>query len=188
MHYFLTFIPILAIVIALGIKLYDTIKISYWKKIILLVIVVLSLSYNGYKDYIFHCIEKTKKVSENSLNVVIQQYIEDKTNEEDLVQMIGGRMESVGANFATKRLSASKYSYLPLWHSFTRERKSIMTNELLIDLKEKKPKLIMICKYNNNENEFNDLIKDKESWNRFLKENYIKDNESIKYYTIYKRK
>ena len=97
-------------------------------------------------------------------------------------------MESVGANFATKRLSASKYSYLPLWHSFTRERKSIMTNELLIDLKEKKPKLIMICKYNNNENEFNDLIKDKESWNRFLKENYIKDNESIKYYTIYKRK
>ena len=188
MHYLLTFIPILAMAISLAIKLYDTIKLYYWKKIILLVIVVLSLSYTGYKDYIFYCGKRTEKVSENSLNAMIQQYIEDETNEEDLVQMIGGRMESVGANFITKRLSASKYSYLPLWPSFTKERKSIMTNELIIELKEKEPELIMICQYNNNEKEFHELIEDKESWNEFLEENYIKDNESIKYYTIYKRK
>lgn len=188
LHYMITFIPVICMITALCLKFYDKQDLKYDVKVYFLSIIIILTSVISYKNYIVYCNEISNKVAENSLYLKIEQYILNETQETDLVQLIGGRMESVSANYRTKRLSASKYSYLPLWDTFTRERKAIMTNELIEDLKQNVPELIFICHNENNEKEFNDLIEDKKGWNEFIENNYIKDVETIQYYTIYKKR
>lgn len=189
MHYFTTFIPIIVMIIGLGIKLLDQININKNLKDIIITVIIVILSFDVYILYTGLCKKRMNPISNNSLNTIIREYIKDNTNETDFVQLIGGQVESVSANFTTQRLSASKYSYLPLWKTFTKERKASMTNELVEDIKANPPKLIFICKYNNNEEEFNELVQDKEAWNEFIKNNYNEDTKTLeKYYVIYSRK
>ena len=188
MHYFLTFIPILPMILAFYFQLYDTIKLNYLIKVIIICLIVILVSLDGYENYLNFCEVRYNQISKDSPYKTISSYILNETKENDLVQMIGGRMEAVSANYRTKRLSASKYSYLPLWPSFTKERKTFMVNECVNEIYEQKPQLIFICQYNNNANEFYELIEEEKIWDEFLINNYIKDEKSIAYYVIYKRK
>ena len=186
MHYFITFIPIVNIVVCFYLKLYENIKLKYNYKLIIIAIIVFAISFKGYNLYIKCIIEENKITNRYLFSDIINEFIENNTNSDDLVQLIGGRMESVGANFATRRLSASKYSYLPLWNTFTKERKAVMVNELVVDLYENIPKLIFICEDNNSE--FYDLIEDKTLWDKFIQEYYIENSKDIPIYRVYIRK
>lgn len=195
MHYMITFIPLMCIYSGLFIKLCDKIQIKYILKVIPLAIVVIVMSLVPYEVYAGIAYKRTKKVAENTYNAMIEDYVKNTTEPDDLVQIIGGRAEATQVNYKTKRLSASKYSYLPLWPTFTDERKAEMTNELIGELKEKKPKLIIICNYFDKESdpvsdkdEFYELIEDKEEWNKFLEENYIEPLNIDEYFILYNRK
>lgn len=195
MHYMLTFIPLICICSGLFIRICDKIPIKYILKVILVTIIVIATSLLPYELYIEITYKRTKKVPENAYAAIIIQYIEKTTNPDDLVQFIGGRVEATQANYKSKRLSASRYSYLPLWPTFTKERKSEMTNELVGELKETKPKLIIICNYSNknsdpisDKDEFYELIEDKESWNKFLEEIYLEPFVINDYFILYNRK
>ena len=186
MHYFITFIPVVVMVVALTLKLFDKIDIYYFLKIIGLVILLIIFAYHPYRSYFYHIKSFSQPVDPDNSYVKITEYIVENTQEDDLVQFIGGREEAVSANFRSKRLSASEYSYLPLWSTFNAERKAIIINEVVGDIKTSTPKLIFVCM--TNKPEFDALMEDKESWKDFLKENYSKDNKTIKNYIIYTRK
>lgn len=183
MHYFFTFIPIIVMLVGVIIRQFDKLPIETLIKVLLLIFLIGILT---CKSYIIYCNVFLRTPNNNILQTQIDDYIYSNTEEEDFVQLIGGSNESVGANFRTERLSASKYSYLPLWRTFTKERKEIMTNELIEELKNNVPKLIFICKQN--EREVNELIENKEEWKAFLEENYNTDTNTIKEYIIYTRK
>ena len=127
-------------------------------------------------------------MSENAVALIINKYIQNETTEDELVQIIGGNIEAVSANYKTQRLSASKYSYMPLWTTFTEQTKINIANEIVKDIEENTPKIIMVCKENNDESEFYKLIQDKEEWDKFLKDKYIKESLLPKQYSVYKRK
>ena len=185
MHYFITFIPILVMVIGFAIKLFDKINLKYIDKIFILTVTVLMITFDSYmlcRQYIKFF---ATPIDENDAYVKITEYITSNTEKEDLVQFIGGREEAVSANFRSKRLSASKYSYLPLWSTFTKERKAIITNEVIEDIKNNTPKLIFVCL--DNVEEFNDLINNKKEWDNFLEKNYSKDEKTIENYYIYSK-
>ena len=196
MHYFISFIPIMAMIVSLTITLFDKIKINKNIKIIIMAIIVIVLGIKPCHDYISYC--KRKNTDDNKQNLpqnvitpkkfsnIIDNYIQANSTESDFVQLIGGKMESVGANFRTERLAASKYSYLPLWDTFTKERKAKMTNELIEEIKRTNPKLILIC--DTNKEEFYSLIEDKDDWSNFISNNYNKDEDTIIFYTVFKRK
>ena len=120
--------------------------------------------------------------SNSSLQEHIDEYIYKYSNEDDLVQLIG----EDGANYRTKRLSASKYSYLPLWGSFTKERKQLIASEMILDIQKNRPKLIFIV--NNYYPKFNSVIVRKEEWDKFLDENYRMDLNLINEFIVYIRK
>lgn len=188
MHYFITFIPIIVMMMGTIFGILKEMKLNNKKRMnMIITIIIFILVINSWKYYIKFCniimnSENNKFVSE------IQEYIVNNSEENDLVQLIGGERESVSANFETERLAASKYSYLPLWNTFTEERKREITEELIRDIKINVPKLILISEYNGDYKEFNNLIEDKEEWNKFLDENYIVDSETIEEYIIYKKK
>ena len=179
LHYFFTFIPVIIMLIGIMIWLVDKIHIKYIFKVSAIALIIGYISYPSYEIYYNYHI---KKIETNSLQIKVDEYIYNNSNSEDLVQLIGG----VGANFRTNRLAASKYSYLPLWSTFTKERKEIMTNELVRDIRKNIPKLIFIG--NDYYIEFNQLIKEKQEWNKFLDDNYVVDVNSVNEFVIYVRK
>lgn len=185
MHYFITFIPILVMITALAIKLLDKIKIQYIDKIFILGTTILILTAYSYIVYISYVDLFSKPVDSDEPYIKITEYIVKNTGEEDLVQFIGGREEAVSANFRSRRLSASKYSYLPLWSTFTNERKSEIIDEVIGEIKTNIPKLIFVCL--DNEEEFNKLMNNKTMWDNFLEVNYTKDENTIENYVIYIR-
>ncbi len=180
MHYFITFIPIIVAVTGLMLRLVDKIKIKYVFKLTMIIILVLILSYQGYKEHVHYCkVYMTVELPESILDLQIKRYILNNSEETDLVQLIGGRGESVTANFRTKRLAGSKYNYLPLWDSFTKERKRLMVNDLVEEVKHNIPKLILMSRYQGNKMEFEELLNDGDAWYKFLDDNYELDLESI---------
>lgn len=185
MHYFITFIPIVFLITAL--LLYGTYNNQNNKTIKILGTVIITigmiLSVNSYYSLAKDIINR-KNPEESIISYKIKQYITENTEPTDRVQMIGGNIDAVVANYQTKRLSATRYSYLPLWASFKEERKKEIVNEVVEDIMEEKPKLIMVCVVE--EEQFNSLINNKEKWDKFLSENYEKDNASIGYENIYK--
>lgn len=188
MHYMLTFIPIIAMLTGIAASLYDKINIKYAIKVLVGAIVVVFISFSGYKFY-SDMFEKQREENKNKeISIQIVNYIRSETNCDDTVQMIGGRGEAVGANYSAERLAPSKYSYLPLWPSFTKERKRKITNELVEEVQNNLPKLIFICKYNNNANEFYELIDDKERWNEFIEKNYEPNENIVDYYIVYNKR
>lgn len=185
MHYFITFIPIVFLITAL--LLYGTYENKNNKTIKILGTILIAIgmivSVNSYYGLAKDIINR-KTPKESMIAYEIKQYIIENTEPTDKVQMIGGNKDAVAANYQTKRLSATRYSYLPLWASFKDERKKEIVNEVVEDIMEEKPKLIMVCVVE--EAQFNSLISNKEEWDEFLSENYEKDNTSIKYENIYK--
>jgi len=180
MHYFLTFIPIIVMLVGSFISLFDRIQIlNIFKYMLITTFVLISIC----KSYLLYCKYYLEAPAVPFVQTQIDNFINNNSHDDDLVQLIGGGTESVGANFRTERLSASKYSYLPLWGSFTEDRKKIMTNELVEEVKENVPKLIFIS--NESKGEFDSLIEDKKEWNDFLSENYSIDVVSVNTYIIY---
>lgn len=187
MHYFITFIPIVFLVTALllyGINEHKDNKII---KISGIIVILIGIAISGINYYNMSKDIITKATSsEGMFTQLIRNYILENSEPTDKVQMIGGGNESVTANYKTRRLSPTRYNYLPLWNSFKDERKAEIVNEVTTTLMQEKPKIIMICE--NVFEKFNSLIDNKENWDEFLSENYEIDNESILFYTIYKKK
>jgi len=182
MHYFITFIPIVVVVIGFVLKVYDKVILTN-KKMVLTFIILLTIIM-GYTYYAIFTYGRSEPLDKNNNYIKIINYIQENSDKNDYVQLIGGREEAVCANFNTRRLAASKYSYLPLWPSFTKKAKIAITNEIVYDIMQNYPKLIFI--YRDKSNEFYSLINDKDKWSNFIKENYIIDDKSIEGYVIYK--
>lgn len=187
MHYFITFIPIMIYILALvlyGINENKNSKVVKIGGIILLVlgILVCGKSYCDLGQDILERLSDNNKVIEYK----IRKYIIENSTETDKIQMIGGRNESVTANYQTKRLAPTRYNYLPLWNSFKRERKEKIVNEVVEEIKKEKPKIIMVCLLN--EEEFNSLVHNKEDWEQFLNQDYNRSLKEIEFYDIYTRK
>lgn len=184
MHYFITFIPIIILSIAVVLYVIETNK---KKKIIfgvgiVLVFLALIVSFNNY--YILAKIIEFRAIPrEEVTSYQIKKYIFENTEKEEKVQMIGGGVESVTANYSTQRFAPTRYNYLPLWNSFKKEKKEEIVNEVVNKLEEENPRLIII--HNSEYQEFNSLVQEKEKWNDFLNENYRVDKESINNYVIY---
>ncbi|MCI8620999.1 MAG: hypothetical protein HFJ50_04440 [Clostridia bacterium] len=193
MHYMITFIPILCMCISVIIKVYDKLQRKYIEKSIILGALICVISIYGYSKYL----EMTFKdyPLADKIGKGLDIYINLESDKDDLIQFIGGRAEAVGANYRNKRFAASKYSYLPLWNTFSVERKQEIVNEVAQDLKENKPKLIFICEYSltgerKTDEEFYMLLEDKIGWEEFLNKNYIQEESGLfkTMYRIYKRK
>ena len=188
MHYMLTFIPILAMCIALSIKVFDKIQLLYLHKLIVVVVIGGYLSYLGYNQYIHTCKIRKNVDYQSTIAGFMEQSVKYVASPDECIQIIGGRAEATGTNYRAQRLAASKYSYLPLWTSFTKERKQEMTSKLIEDIKNNRPKIIMICKYGEYLMEFNESIIDKEDWQNFINDNYIEQDILPKYYIVYVKK
>ncbi len=185
-HYFLTFVPIMFITVALILATICEYKNNKIIKIAgtILIIVGIILSGNSYYKLVKEIKERTNP-TENEIAYQINRYILENTTEMDKVQMIGGREEAVNANYKTKRLAPTRYSYLPLWDTFKEDRKREIINEVVEKIEIEKPKIIMICTMQ--EEEFNSLINDLAKWKSFLNQNYDKDITSVKTETAYYR-
>lgn len=188
MHYFVTFIPLICAITGWLLKVYDKIDLNVKVQVknVWLVFFVILLVANGYVLQFSWLNYRYTKVDNNSQYSKIIEYINNNSSNQDLVQIIGGREEAVCANFNTKRLSASKYSYLPLWDTFNEQAKNKMVNELVNDVIENIPELLIIC--DSSREEFYSLITDKEKWNEFIKQEYLEDTNTIENYCIYSRK
>lgn len=176
---------------ALALKLYDKIKISKSKKQVIAIVLVIVISCIAYIPYTINIYEKAQIGVEAQFAEKMDKYIKENTEPEDLVQLIGGSNEAVGANTRTRRLAASKYSYIPLWGTFTIERRQEIVEQAIDEIKINKPKIIFICQYEGSAKKFNELMKDKEGWDNFLNENYNLDEEitkELQVYEVYKRK
>lgn len=187
MHYFITFIPVIILMVALSLY---AMKVSFKNKPlkilgVLLISAVMLISLKSYMSLANEIILRTEP-KEYIIGYAIKNYIFENTEETDKVQMIGGTAESVTANYETKRFAATRYNYLPLWNSFKVERKAEIVNEVVDKIIEEKPKLIFICMQQYEE--FNLLINDKEKWNEFLGTNYNVNRDEIKLYVVYNRK
>lgn len=188
MHYFHTFIPIIVMMMGMIFKEIKQDDNNSKKYIIdagvTIFILILILNSCNYYEKVCKVLMNSQK---NKLAIELQEYIKNNSTEDDLVQLIGGRMESVSANFKTERLAASKYSYMPLWDTFTEERKKEIAEELISDIELNVPELILISKYNGDYKKFNDLLLNKEEWDNFLNENYTVDEKTIEEYVIYNK-
>ncbi len=182
MHYFITFIPIMFVVVALILYAVKKMKNNGLVKILGISAVVL-ISILNYYNLTNKIIERYNSIS---FSQIVDKYILENSNETDKVQMIGGSGESTGANSRTKRLAPSRYNYLPLWDTFVQERKIEIVNEVVEDIIKEQPKIIMISNLANEE--FNLLVENKEVWNNFLENNYKIFEEDIPLYIIYKLK
>ena len=183
-HYFVTFIPIVLLEITIILKiLNERIKVKVKKYILCIFIILLTVS--SYTDTIKQVkFNLTYEIPETTNYTKIQEYIVNHTNEDDTVQLIGGMTESVSANFKTKRLAASKYSYL-LGETFQENVRYDMVAKLVEDIYNNFPKLIFIN--NNSENNFYNFQEDKEKWKEFILKEYEIDSASIEGYTIYRK-
>ena len=187
MHYFITFIPVIVMMMGTIFGILKEMNCDNKKIVnILITIIILISVINSCRYYKKFC-NVLINPENNKFATEIQEYIKNNSEENDLVQLIGGERESVSANFETKRLAASKYSYLPLWDTFTENRKREIAEELIKDIELNVPKLILICKYNGDYEEFNGLIEDKQDWNRFLQGNYDIDEKSVNGYVVYNK-
>lgn len=189
MHYFITFIPI--VILTVAVLLYSF-KVN-WKdktlKIIGIILIILSMLISLYNYVVFtiEVIEKKQSVT-NTFQEELTQYIINNSEENDKVQFIGAITETTSVNYYAKRLSATRYNYLPLWGSFTTERKSEIVNEVVEVLMKEKPKLIIA--FQEHEEYFLELIEDKEKWKNFLNTYYNKldEEESLVFFNMYERK
>ena len=187
MHYFITFIPVIILMSALTMYVIQLAMQNKKTQIlsIFAIMVIMFISVNSY-------IILAKDIKDNTIPAYfvagkgLNEYIIQNTEITDKVQMIGGRAEATSANYITKRFAASRYSYLPLWDTFTKERKTEIVNEVVNDIVEQKPKLICMCLFQYDE--FNELIIQKEEWKEFITTNYVEDNEAIFLYKIYSKK
>ena len=187
MHYFITFIPVIILMSALTMYVIQLAMQNKKTQIlsIFAIMVIMFISVNSY-------IILAKDIKDNTIPAYfvagkgLNEYIIQNTEITDKVQMIGGRAEATSANYITKRFAASRYSYLPLWDTFTKERKTEIVNEVVNDIVEQKPKLICMCLFQYDE--FNELIIQKEEWKEFITTNYVEDNETIFLYKIYSKK
>lgn len=183
MHYFITFLPIVAIVISMYIIYFDNIRSKLKNLKIIIGTIMLFLCFNCYIGYFYDL------VAINHKNFAIQKFdncLISMTKENDLVQVIGSRRIDVSTNFRIKRLAASKYQYLPYWEFFAQKAKRNITNEMAKELYLKKPKLILFNILD--EKQFYAFV-DNERWANFIKVNYDLDNQLTKFnYKLFVRK
>ena len=168
MHYFITFLPIVALVVSMYIIYFDNKKTNL--KIIIGTIMLL-LCFNCYVGYFFDLIAINHK------NLDVQKFdkcLISMTKENDLVQVIGSQRIDVGTNFRIRRLTASKYQYLPYWEFFGQKAKRNITNEMVNDLYSKKPKLILVNTLD--EKQFYVFV-NRKNWTNFITANYNLSNQ-----------
>ncbi|MBQ9298568.1 MAG: glycosyltransferase [Clostridia bacterium] len=184
MHYFITFIPIIFIVVAIIIYAISIIRNRSIRRVaeIAVVIAMIIIGIYNYGILENQIIDRRTPI-EDDIRYSIRGYIEKHSNPEDTVQLIGGGSEAVSANYKTKRLAPTKYSYLPLWDSFTLERRKEIIDEFVESVIIEKPKLIIVC--DKDYQLFESLVKDKEKWNNFLNEKYEKKDNFVNDYTAY---
>ena len=184
MHYFITFIPIMFIVVAIIIYAISIIRNRSIRRVaeIAVVIAMIIIGIYNYGILENQIIDRRTPI-EDDIRYSIRDYIEKHSNPEDTVQLIGGGSEAVSANYKTKRLAPTKYSYLPLWDSFTLERRKEIIGEFIESVIIEKPKLIIVC--DKDYQLFESLVKDKEKWDKFLNEKYEKIDNFVNDYTVY---
>ena len=176
MHYFIIFLPIVAIVISMYIIYFDNIRSKLKNLKIIIGTIMLFLCFNCYIGYFYDL------VAINHKNFAIQKFdncLISMTKENDLVQVIGSQRIDESTNFRIKRLAASKYQYLPYWEFFAQKAKRNITNEMVKELYLKKPKLILFNILD--EKQFYAFV-DNERWANFIKVNYDLDNQTIEGY------
>lgn len=187
MHYFITFIPIIFLAVAILMYSISFNKKSTILKIIAVIVIIMATLVGANNYYILHkqIVKRKNPLPNNNIIYQIRNYIIENSEIDDTVQMIGGGTEAVTANYKTRRLAPTKYSYLPLWKSIKIDTMRNTVNEVVDKLFIKKPKIIFIC--DAHLELFETLLNNKDSWQEFLNENYEKQDNTIEYYTIYKK-
>ena len=189
MHYFTTFIPIVILMIAVALYAF---KASLKNKPLRIIgkigmVLIIIISIYNYAVFTKGVIEQTVPKS-ITMQEALYAYITNNSEENDKVQIIGSVTETTSANYYSKRLAATRYNYLPLWGSFTIERRAEIVNEVVEVLMKEKPKLILAVK--DHEKIFNILVENKEEWQNFLNTEYnlLDEKDSIVYFNMYERK
>ena len=106
----------------------------------------------------------------------VVKYIEENSSPSDTVQVIGDKT-AVTANYASKRLSSSKYFYYANGR-FSEEYKNEFAVKIFEDITKNQPKIIMFSKENdlydidNLMEDFSNHCGNPEGLKQFLSENY----------------
>lgn len=188
MHYFMSFLPILVIPAAWLFHLLYTALGKVSKERVVRVLgtfaVVLFLSFNAISEIPGIILNNIRTVeTPDALYNRVAKYVEKNTQPDELVQFFGGA-ESVTANYRTRRLAGSKYSYYANG-SFTPETKAKFATEIVEDLEKSKPRLIIF----DNRAKYEDFVSNMQNedlWDRLVEDHYSLQKEVFAS-VVYKR-
>jgi hypothetical protein len=121
-----------------------------------------------------------------SYSRAVAKYIEDNSDETDMVQIFGGA-SAASANYGSKRFAASRYFYYNNGR-FSEGAKTEFAKKIYEDVTKNHPKLIMFENtFNNKQADFIEHCQHADEWNAFIEENYTVEENDLNY-VVYKHK
>lgn len=191
-HYFISFIPVLIIpLVALTKMLFELIDEKCSEKFrtddfkaaaawILVVLISASGLFSMIKYYI-----GSKNPDYMSYARSVAKFIEDNTDETDLIEVIGDG-SAVTSYYGAKRMAASNYLYYANGR-FSDDAKIRFATKIYDDVTRTEPKLIMFEDVTGKLQDFKDHCNHSKEWDEFISENYTLVENPFEY-TIYMHK
>ncbi len=192
-HYFISFVPVLIIPAVALAKLItgfidhnsDGKKASDDFKAAAVIILVLVTGAPGMFD-LMHETYTYMDPNYMSYSRAVAKYIEDNSDETDMVQIFGGA-SAASANYGSKRFAASRYFYYNNGR-FSEGAKTEFAKKIYEDVTKNHPKLIMFENtFNNKQADFIEHCQHADEWNAFIEENYTVEENDLNY-VVYKHK
>ena len=187
-YYCISFIPIIAVFFGwlLNIIIKNNVDYKYFKnkeRDILLIGIILIIILPQYLFFVGKIVNNSKPNRSIETKQIIEA-INKYTNIDEEVQVIGG-IECL-ANYKTKRISPTKYEYLPMLNGFTDQRKHEINMEFTEEIFNSNTKMIIIKR--NILDVFLSYMENIDKWNDFIEKNYETYNNIVNNYIVYLRK
>lgn len=184
-HYAMTFIPLTVLPVAFLFDLFQKCNMQknghVAKRGWALFVMVTFLSYGGVVANTTRSLGNLREKKDLFHPMaLLDYYITDHTQDGDLIQVIGGSVTSL--YYHTKRFAASEYYYVPP-ETFTETFRKKAYQEIMKDVMEKQPKMILFPKQANID-EMNHFIDFPDLFVEFLNEKYERQ-DAPNYYIAY---